>query len=211
MRILVRLAVALVCFGGGRAQAIDLVTNYSGGNANFGEGFSIAATNAIDFTGLSINPEAAGATYSSISLYKAPGPVSVGGPVNFTLVAQSAGFVAGPTNAPTVVPIVFDVPIAAGSTELFYVAVTDSGHSLAYSNGGAFGTILAQDANIAVLQAMTGGATPPTTVIDTQRQFNGTISYALTAVPEPGTLWLGGAAAVLALCRGRTLRRTSRT
>jgi hypothetical protein len=186
-----------------------LVTSYSGGNANFGEGFSIAATTGINFSGLSINPQAAGAVYSSLSLYEALGPANVGDPINFTLVAQSTSFTAGAANAPTVVPITFNVPIAAGSTDVFYIAVTDSRHSLAFTDGGAFGTTLAQAANISVLEAMTGGATPPTIVADTNRQFNGTISYSLAAVPEPGTLGLlGGAAALLAIVySGCTLRR----
>jgi hypothetical protein len=178
---------ALVLVATGQAGATDLATSYAGNNANFGEGFSIFARTNIDFVGLAINPEASGGQYTGISLYSAPGPAIVGAPISFTLVAQSAPFTAGSTNAPTVVPITFNVPIAAGTTVVFYVAVPDRSHSLAYTDGGSFGDILAQDANIRILQAMTSDAPPPSVVIDTKRQFNGTISYTVvaTAVPEP--------------------------
>ena len=206
-----RTAAILAWLAAAPAQATDLATSYAGGNANFGEGFSISATTNIDFVGLAINPEAAGATYTPINLYKAAGPATVGAPISFTLVAQSAAFVAGSANAPTVVPITFDVPIAAGTTAVFYIAVTNSAHSLAFTDGGSFGAVLAQDANIAVLQAMTGGETPPTTVVDTHRQFNGTISYTVRAAafPEPGSLGvLIGAVAVL-VCAGSGCRRAA--
>jgi hypothetical protein len=97
---------------------------------------------------------------------------------------------------------VVDQGFAAGQTYGIYVTTTD-GKNMSYTIGTTEGSVLASDANLTIFEGR--GVGSPFESTFAPRNWNGTITYSVAAVPLPAALPLAlvGFGALVALGRRR--------
>ncbi|MAG55347.1 MAG: hypothetical protein CMJ83_03565 [Planctomycetes bacterium] len=169
-------AIAILCAGAG-AQVITLPTTFAGGNGQSGNMFDIVATNAVDICQFDIS--LAGTTTIEVWTLTALGGYLGNEAImgNWTLNTTAVGVIGNGIGVPTPVPLATPVPIAAGTTQAFYVT-SSTGGILDYTNGTTAGAVFASDANISFLEGI--GNAYPFGAVFTPRIFNGNIIYTLS-------------------------------
>jgi hypothetical protein len=168
----------------GQTQA--LTTTYNHNNGQAGNMFDVVAINQVTICWFDVNVDPG--TWD-FEVYTHPG-TWVGTETNamaWTLVGSTTNVTSNATSTaapgvPTLLPIPIGVTIPAGTTQAFYVTVTN-GASMNYSGGGVVGNVFASDANIQILE---GAGNPyPFVIPFLTRNWNGTVHYVVGAGPCP--------------------------
>lgn len=149
-------------------------TTYAGGNGFDGNMFDVTSDYDIVVNHLSGNINGTG----YMKIYYHPGTF-VGTettPSAWTLI-DSVMTTSVLPNAPTPIPINFNLEIAAGQTMAFYVTGTATGADVNYTDGTAVGNVFVDDGIISIKEG-TGQGYPFQSPITT-RIWNGTIDYCL--------------------------------
>jgi len=105
-------------------------------------------------------------------------------PSAWTLVGSATGVVSNGPGVPTPLPINLSWPMTAGTTQGFYVTVTN-GLYLNYSNGTAVGAVAASGGFTGELQILEGtGNNYPFSTVFSPRVFSGTFHYDWISPPQ---------------------------
>ncbi|KAA3596297.1 MAG: hypothetical protein DWQ06_15615 [Calditrichaeota bacterium] len=172
----------------------SLTTTFASGNGSAGNMFDITAINDVVITCFDVHFDPGVGDFEV--WYLTGGGTYVGNETNaanWTMAGSITGVPSASTalddGTPTQLPILINVPIAAGATQGFYV--TRMNGSVNYTNGTAVGNIQSQDANIQFKEGA-GGSYFSVTI--TPRIFNGNIIYDLGAPSvDPPVVTIDGA------------------
>ena len=150
----------------------SLTTLFDGGNTFDGNMFDVNILN--DMTVQSFDVNLVDATGDFEVYYKTG--TYLGSETNaadWTLIGSATGVVSLGANTPTPLDLSLDLMLTAGQTYAFYV--TSTGATVAYTNGGVAGDVLASNADLEILEGSGGGY--PFGTNFSPRNFNGTIVY----------------------------------
>jgi len=184
MRNLLTLAAALSAAA--LSAQSPLTTTFAGGNGQAGNMFDIVALNpaGIQVDNFDVNLDA-GTWDMEVYRLTTPGPyapsVNVAG--DWTLVGSATGIVSNGPNVPTPLPIAVCEYIPGGSTQSFYVTVTN-GTAINYTNGTATGALYASNSDLEFYEG--AGLAYPFTANFNPRVFNGNIYYSVGPNPNCG-------------------------
>ena len=158
--------------------AQSLSTTFAGGNGQSGNMFDIVGVQSVTITGFDIH---VGTGTWDVAVYRtASGTSYVGNEANasaWTLLGTATGVAGLGQGVPTPLPLTLSVPIGSGTTQGFYVTVTN-GTSIIYTNGTAVGNVYAQDGFIQFLEG--AGIGYPFAGTFQPRIWNGNIYYTST-------------------------------
>lgn len=198
-------------------SAATLVTPLAGGNSNNGIMFDIeSGANALTLQSLGVSVASVG-TFT-FEIYSTAGGIAgkTTSPGAFTLVGSFAGVVAQPQGTLTMFDFA-DFGLAANSVLGLYVTIADgdqadapAGSRISYTNGVAIGDVIASDGDLSIKTGV--GKEYPFAFDFNNRNFNGSITYVASAIPEPATwgMMLVGAGMVGGAMRRRRSAVTTR-
>ena len=164
------------------ASAVTLTTPLAGGNGQAGIMFDLlAGGQALTITGGAVSLDAGNHT---IEVYTRSGTV-VGNltPVGWTLINTINGVVGGGPGTQTFFDFA-DFAMAAGSTSGIYITAVVN-VPVNYTNGTIVGGVVASDPNLSILSGF--GRAYAFQSNFSPRNFNGSITYSIGAVPEPAS------------------------
>jgi len=162
------------------SQATGLTTTFASNNGQAGNMFDLVAINDVSICGFDVNLDVG--TWDLEVYGVTGGGTFVGNETNssaWTLIGSAAGVVSNGLNAPTPLPISLMTPMTAGTTQGFYVTVTN-GSGIKYTNGTTAGAVYAADSNLQILEG--AGKTYPFGSTYSPRVWNGTVHYSPTAL-----------------------------
>jgi hypothetical protein len=172
----------LLTHGAASLHADTLTTAFNENNGQSGNMFDVVTLgNALNVTGFDLNLD--GGSWG-IEIYTRAGTWvgHNGSSAGWTLVDSVANVTSNGANNPT--HILGDFTLAGTSTTALYITTTSTATGgMLYTNGIAVGNILAQNANIEILEG--AGIMYPFSTLFTPRDWNGTIYYQTAAVPGP--------------------------
>lgn len=181
-RVISTLAVCMVLAVAAPAQfQSQLTTTYAFNNGQSGNMFDIVAINDVTICGFDVNLDAG--TWN-MEVWVITGGGTYTGQQNnaaaWTLLGSAMNVVSAGPGVPTLLPIAVDTSIQAGTTQGFYVTVTN-GTPINYTNGSVTGAVYAQDANMQILEG--SGHSYPFGSNFNPRIWNGTVFYELGLNP----------------------------
>ncbi len=174
-------AVMAMLIGMTVANAASLSTPYLGGNNHRGNMFDVLPASDIAITQVQLSSLGAGNFPYAIYMREGTWNGHANSPSDWTLLQTGTVVGYGAGNASDVIPLASPVSLAAGVTYGFYVTSTNTGISVAYTDGSGVGNVLASDANLTIFEG--GGLEYPFTAgsggVFQPRSWNGTLHYEL--------------------------------
>ena len=159
----------------------QITTSYAAGNGCYGNLFDVGATNDLSVCSFDIHLDA-GTPASTINVWAVTGGGSwltnQGSAANWTLLATTTVTGAG-IGVPTPLSLNLGYPIPAGTVQGFVIEKTvGAAPNIRYSNGTAYGSIEATNADVTIYGG--GGiCAPGGFTANTTRNWNGTMHYEL--------------------------------
>ncbi len=157
--------------GCGGCNPGNIVTTYAGGNGQSGNMFDVVALSNINVLSFDGNLDVG--THTVEIYYKVGTHVGFEGTSSAWTLIGSTPVTSVAADAPTAIPLPFNVSIPAGQTYAFYVTTTLSG--IGYTNGTTLGAVYVQDAHTQVLEGV--GVAYPFGSVYSPRVWNGTVYY----------------------------------
>ncbi|MFK7743390.1 MAG: hypothetical protein AB8H80_23945 [Planctomycetota bacterium] len=174
-----RIILSIAALGAALAAQSPLTTTFAGGNGQSGNMFDIVATSAAGITIRNFDVSLDPGTWD-LEVYTLPSGTPYLPDVNnaaaWTLVGSAAGVVSAGTNLPTLLPICVETFVPAGTTQAFYVTVTN-GTSINYTNGTTTGGLFTSNADLEFYEG--SGLAYPFSANFNPRVFNGNLYYDL--------------------------------
>jgi len=178
MRIGITACAVLALVVSASAQVQTLTTTFTSNNGQAGNMFDLVAINDVSICSFDVNLDVG--TWD-LEIYAVTGGGTYVGaetnPAAWTMLASVTGVTSSGFNSPTPLPVILGLTIPAGTTQGFYVTVTN-GTAINYTNGASLGSVYVADANIQFLEG-TGNAYPFGSVFQ-PRIFNGNINYVVS-------------------------------